>query len=245
MGILPCLSIALDKTGLVLYMSFDEGSGKTVKDLSGKGNHGSFKGNPKWVNGKIKGGIYLAEIGDFVEVADSPTLDIEKDLTLAIWANVESIPNSACAFFMKPTAYMLHTVPSGNNCQEDILVFINGDYGPWPTPNTKAVAKMNEWHHYAATYDGKKFDLYIDGKRVDGYDRNPNGKIDQDNSPLAIGRDNRDCCKERNMPCAIDEATIWSRTLSETEIRELMNGGLTAVEFQDKLSTTWGDIKGN
>lgn len=244
-GILPCLAMALDKTGLVLYFNFDEGSGKTVRDLSGKGNNGTFKGNPKWVDGKIKGGVYLAAVEDFIEVADSASLDIEQNLTLAIWANIESIPDGACALFMKPTAYMLHTVPSGQDCRIDILVFIAGNYGPWPTPNAKALAKMKEWHHYAATYDGKKFDLYIDGKRMDGYDRSPNGKIDQDNMPLAVGRDNRDCCKARNSPCTLDEASVWSRVLSEAEIKELMGGGLTAVEFNDKLSTAWGSIKSN
>jgi hypothetical protein len=245
MGILPCLAMALDKTGLVLYMNFDEGGGKTAKDLSGKGNNGELKGDAKWVKGKINGGINLGAIPDRVDVADSATLDIEQNLTLGIWANVESIPNSASALFMKPTAYMLHQVPVGDSCQIDLLVFVAAAYGPWPTPNVKAVAKMNEWHHYAVTYDGKKIDLFIDGKRMDGYDRSPNGKIDQDNSPLTIGRDTRPGCDTRNSPCTIDEVMVWSRALSEAEIKEAMNGSLSSVESNGKLSITWGDVKNN
>jgi hypothetical protein len=237
--------MALDKNGLVLYMNFDEGSGKTAKDLSNNGNNGELKGGAKWVAGKIKGGLYLGSVGDFVEAADSPSLDVDRAITLAIWANVESLPDGASAFFMKPTAYMMHEVPSGTDCKIDILIFVGANFGPWPTPNVKAVAKMGEWHHYAATYDGKKFDLFIDGKRADGYDRSPTGNIDADNMPLTIGRDSRVGCNTRNSLCTIDEASIWSRALSEAEIKELMNGGLSPVESNDKISTTWGEIKNN
>jgi len=39
---------ALDKS-ILLYFSFDAGSGRTVIDESGNGNDGTLKGNVKWV----------------------------------------------------------------------------------------------------------------------------------------------------------------------------------------------------
>ncbi|MDQ1327797.1 MAG: hypothetical protein QG641_1080 [Candidatus Poribacteria bacterium] len=239
--VFPYLAQAFDKTGLVLYLNMDEGKGDTLKDLSGNGNNGKLV-DGEWTKGQYNGGIKLSVTKDHIEVADSDSLHIEESLTLAIWANVESIPDSACALFMKPTAYMMHTVPAGKGIQPDILVFIGGNYGPWPTPN-KASAPLGEWHHFAATYDGKKFDLFIDGKRLDGYDRSPNGPIDQDKTVMFIGRDNRAGCDARNSPCSLDDAVIFNRALSEVEVKEVMGGNFLAVEPGEKLSTCWGILK--
>lgn len=235
-------ALALDKDGLVLYLPFDEGSGDTAGDVSGNGNDGALLGDAEWVEGQVGGGIYLAATADLVEVADSPTLDIEESLTLAIWANIEAMPDGSCALFQKPTAYMMHTTNGGDGCKMDPLVFIGGSYGAWPTPVTVS-APLLEWHHYAAAYDGTKYDLFIDGELIDSYDRQSGGAIDQDDNPLAIGRDNRGCCTARNMPCTIDEAQVWNRALTEDELQLVMNGELLAVDAAGKLSTSWARIK--
>lgn len=240
---LPHLARAIvDTADLVLYLPFDEGSGGEALDASGNGNDGELLGGAEWADGHIGGGVRLSEIPDWVEVADSPSLDIVESLTLAIWANIESLPDGSCALFMKPTTYMLHTTTGGVGVKMDPLVFIGGNYGAWPTPVTVS-APMGEWHHYAATYDGTEYALYIDGKLIETYERSPGGPIDQDDSPLAVGRDNRGCCSARNSPCTIDEATVWSRALSEAEIAEVMQGGFAAVEPGSKLAFTWGQIK--
>lgn len=234
--------LALNRNGLVLYLNFDEGKGDKATDLSGNNNHGKLMGGAKWVKGKINGGIYLAEIPDRVDVADSNSLDITDAITMAIWANIESLPHNWCSLFQKPTAYMLHTMAGGEGVVIDPLVFVGGSYGAWPTPVTVS-ATLKEWHHFAASYDGKRYEIYVDGKRINGYDRQKAGKIDIDDKPLAIGRDTRAGCTERNMPCTIDEASIWSRVLNEAEIKELMNGGLISVELIHKLGICWGNIK--
>lgn len=240
--VLPHVAQTLDTEGLVLYLPFDEGQGEDTADLSGNGNDGTLEGGAEWVDGYFGKGVYLAEIPDHVEVPDSPTLDIEESLTLAIWANIEGLPDGSCAFFMKATSYMLHTTTGGDGLKVDPLVFIGGSYGDWPTPVVVS-APLGEWHHYAATYDGTKYDLFIDGELKDSYDRPGGGAIDQDDNPLYIGRDNRAGCDQRNSPGTIDEAVIFSRALSEAEMAEVMTGGFTAVEAKSKLATCWSVIK--
>lgn len=240
--VLPYFAMALDMTGLVLYMNFDEGQGNTARDSSGSGNDGTLMGNATWVNGYYGGGLELLEMGDLVEVADSSSLDVTEALTLAIWARVDALPDGSCALFMKPTAYMLHTTTSDDGVKVDPLIFVNGSYGDWPTP-VNVSAPLGEWHHYTATYDNGRYAIYVDGVYVDGYDRVVAGNIDNDDNPLAIGRDNRDCCNARNSPCMIDEAMVWSRALSDAEIQEVVTGGFTSVETIGKLSTCWGNIK--
>ena len=47
--IIPSLSWAAEFTdGLIVYLSFDEGKGKTTKDVSGNKNDGTLEGPLKW-----------------------------------------------------------------------------------------------------------------------------------------------------------------------------------------------------
>jgi len=48
---------------LVLYYTFDEGKGDTVKDASQNKNDGVIKGNSKWVDGKFDKALDLPSIG--------------------------------------------------------------------------------------------------------------------------------------------------------------------------------------
>lgn len=233
---------ALDKTGLVLFLPLNEGSGNTAEDISGNGNDGELQGDAKWVDGHEGKGLRLDAAEDRILVEDSESLDIEQDITMEIWALVDGLPDGSCAFFMKPTAYMLHATTGGDGVKLDPLVFIGGDYGDWPTP-ANATASMGEWHHWAATYDGTGYKIYIDGELADEYERSPNGPIDQDDNPLAIGRDNRGCCNARNMPATIDMPRIWNRALSASEVKEAMSADLMAVQPGGKISTCWGRLK--
>ena len=85
--------------------------------------------------------------------------------------------------------------------------------------------------------------MYLDGENILDFDvkKDPrfNGVNDQD---LRIG------CAEGKPEYAfkdgfIDEVAIWSRALSETEIRTAMRGPLFSVSPKDKIATTWGNIK--
>lgn len=71
--------------GLVLYYAFDEGSGKTVTDLSKTGNDGTFMTDIKWVDGKYEGGIECDQ--DWVDSGNDDSLNITDELTLEAWVN--------------------------------------------------------------------------------------------------------------------------------------------------------------
>ena len=65
--ILSCLTVQAKitdkdidlKKGLVLYMPFDEGAGKSVADTSSNELKGSIEGNAKWVTGKFGQALQL------------------------------------------------------------------------------------------------------------------------------------------------------------------------------------------
>jgi hypothetical protein len=62
----------------VLYLSFDEGTGKKVKDQSKYGNHGEIILNTDWVDGKFGSTVKITgEATNCVVIPDSDSLKIE------------------------------------------------------------------------------------------------------------------------------------------------------------------------
>ena len=66
----------------------DEGKGNSVKALSDHKHVGKFEGKPKWAKGKYGNAVSLSGAnGGWVEVPDSPSLDITNEITLMCWVN--------------------------------------------------------------------------------------------------------------------------------------------------------------
>ena len=86
----PLLSFAQDEHTVALY-TFETGTGKVVKDLSGNKNDGELMG-PKWGEGNPGGGLVFAGNGprDFVEIPDSASLDLVEGLTVEMWLYLEA-----------------------------------------------------------------------------------------------------------------------------------------------------------
>ena len=90
----PFVSEAIEDDAMVLYFSFDEGKGKDVEDLSGKGNDGTLEGDAKWEkNGKINSALFFNEQiqKGVVAAPASDSLAITKSLTMEVWVYPESI----------------------------------------------------------------------------------------------------------------------------------------------------------
>ena len=93
----------------------------------------------------------------------------------------------------------------------------------------------------AGTYDGSDFTLYLNGQ-VDAQ-VSPGTKPDTSDNLFFIGG-----CDIGNywMSGSIDEVVLYDRPLSEKEINELMEDGMSvALDVQPggKLVTTWSQIK--
>jgi hypothetical protein len=96
LGILLCIAgpliaplVADQKLGdgaLVAHWNFEEGSGNTIKDLSGNGNHGKIISanvrEPKWGSGKFTDSMYFNE-STFVRISSSESLNrLKKQITV-------------------------------------------------------------------------------------------------------------------------------------------------------------------
>lgn len=237
------LASAKDISDAIGMWSFDDVVGDTVKDSSGKGNHGKIIGGAEIVKGKIGNAIKLNGSNQCVEVPHSDTLDLTEQVTMMCWYYWEGAGDAWQTFFSKGPM-------SGTN--ENWALFINtgGAYFHFiTTPNgarmnvdsPAGVVKKKEWQFVAGTYDGKNVRIYLDGKLIK--EQPMSGKMTPNKSALRLGH--REASSHWWMGMQ-DEMAVFKRALSEDEINAFMNEGIVkfmAVESRKKVTVTWGDIK--
>ena len=231
-------SFAQDEHTVALY-TFETGTGKTVKDLSGKGNDGKLMG-PKWGEGKPGGGLVFGGNAprDFVEIPDSESLDLVEGLTVEMWLYLEAWSTAGGTGATKETTYKV-----GPRSDKKVLIRMTTDKHAWGAAVAagKTDMPLKKWTHIAGTYDGKSGDakIYIDGV-LDGEGK-IGGNITPNDDVLWLGRGAGPFLEGR-----MDEVRISNIARSEAEIQELMNKGIKgvlAVQPQDKLTTTWAELK--
>jgi len=88
-GVKPMLGTQVDwshplSRGLVGYWSMQEGSGGTIYDISGYGNHGTLEADTHWVPGKFGPCLDFDGDGDYVQ-APNPSFASDTEGTIVLW----------------------------------------------------------------------------------------------------------------------------------------------------------------
>jgi hypothetical protein len=224
----------------------DEGSGDTVKDTSGNGNHGTII-TSKWVDGKIGKGIEFDGTGHVEIPASKTTDDFLNGFTYLLWIKPTGAPPNVNTRVIERDWH--NPAIQIGNAPTDFYgsIAVNADQAS--TNVRGGLWKMNEWCFVALTYDGTSLVLYVDGenvqeKKVDKPDAKPHAATPPANqgsiwfgSWKAAGW---------NFIGAIDEVGVFNVALSVEDLKDVMNNGLqktAAVSSIDKMAVTWGDIK--
>jgi hypothetical protein len=245
--------------GLVLYLPFDEGSGDTVSDLSGNGNDGMLVGNPEWVKGKYGNALKFngEENSNYVEVPDDPTLNPATEITCSAWIYFDTFFGSGGIISKyigsgSQRSYTIHT-HHDNALALGADISSDGVYSAGVTAvsvGTEAeTLKEGEWQHIAMTFKAGEFvRLYINGEMMGEEDATVVGSLFDNDVPLLVGTDfqiggQHRAGQPREFTGIIDEVSIYNRVLSEDEIRSLLDGVISSVDYHQKLSVTWGRIK--
>jgi len=234
---------AISDDTVVIYLSFDEGSGKEVKDQSQYGNHGEIINNTEWTDGQFKKAIKIAgENSDCVVVPMADSLIIEGEITMMAWVNSPGWEGSGDQWIDKNchnggelNSYGIGVFSNGTNIQ----MFL-GSGGARPTLTANQTPELDKWEHLAGTYDGEKMKMYLNGEMIAEQAQKFDFQGTND-SPLRVGGS-----KDRpayTFNGSIDEVIIYNRAVDEKEVNNVMNNGLAPVSLKGKLSTTWSSIK--
>ena len=240
---------------LVVYFTFDNVKGKRVVDESGNGLDAKVIENTKFVDGKYGKAVHITrETEDCVNVPADDELEIDEAITMMAWVYHEDWTGQSSQWFDKGS------YSEDFNSVYGMAVYDENDVhggGKW-LDNGSAIGlilggefqlriiiqnsmRNKTWHHIVGTCEDRNFKIYLDGEILAESEIpfNFSGVNDQD---LRIG-----CAKGRPEYAFedgfIDEVAIWSRALSEDEIKTAMRGTLFPVSPKNKVATTWGDIK--
>ena len=237
-----------DLENLVLYLPFDEGTGTTATDSSNHQNHGTLH-KTNWTEGKYGKAIELSgKPGGWVEVPDSPSLDITDEITLMAWVHPTQFTQEWLRIIVKTWAgdtapWMVYGLyqQGGSNGKVGFIVSVNGGRearcGNGPSPQLP----LNTWTHLAATYDGTRMKLYYNGELK--VETSATGKIDTNNVPLSIGKNSEG--NREHYAGLIDEVAIWNTALDASEIRKAMNGGIAVEPDIAGSKSVAADINGD
>ncbi|MBM3240202.1 LamG domain-containing protein [Candidatus Poribacteria bacterium] len=240
MMLIGTMAQALQDEMLVLYLPFDEGSGKNVKDLSQYGNDGDIVGDAKWVDGKYGKALQFTKEGDHVEVKSSDSLKLNDQITLMAWGFIEAwngggdqwIDKGAHASKASGFGLMVYQLTT--------LYFMGSDGGARHDLTTTTLPELKKWHHVAATFDGKVMIVYLNGE-VLGEKKEAFAFKGTNDLPLMVGMGvDR---PQYTFEGIIDEVVIFKTALAKNEIKEVMEGKFLAVAPHDKLSISWGRLK--
>lgn len=229
-------SLAVTKD-LQLYLPFDG----DLKDLSPNKCIVNLNGKESWVDGKFKKAMQF-DGATYLEVPDDKpgAFDNCPGLTIGVWVYQETHhDNGIVVKLLNPGVFW----PCSYNLEtwSDQLAYF--DIGP--DAGTYATTKypLNEWYYLVGVFDGAKGEdrIYVNGVLGNKNPRKepvvPDGK-----EPIFIG-----CVSPGQyfFKGALDDLVIYNRALTEAEISENMKGMVSAVNRQDKLTTTWSAIKIN
>jgi len=220
--------------GIVFLVTFDDQKGNTVKDMSGNGNNGTVVGKADWVNGKSGGGFHFDGATNITVPNAKPLSALTHPMSAGAWVNPEALVGWSVIVEMDG--------PAGWKLGFNVANAVWTTYFVLDFTAAGKVIDLGKWTNIAATWDGKQAIIYINGEPeppIAG-----GGVINVEKQPsLDIGY--RSSSKSSYYTGIMDDIYVCNRVLKQDEIKVFMSGfaGLLAVAPDDKITTTWGNIK--
>jgi len=213
--------------GLVAAYGFEETSGTTVTDASGKANNATIKEAVRIDTGKYGKALKFDGINDWVTVNDSASLALSTGMTLEAWVYPTAMTDNATVILKEANNAEVYALYADEDASLPVSYINNGSYRAVTGPNKLPV---NQWSHLVSTYDGQYQRLYVNGTEVAKSAQN--GQIQQSSGALRIGGNS---VWGEYFTGYIDEVRIYNRALTATEVG---NNSKTAVSTSSTTNTT-------
>lgn len=237
---------------LAAYWPLDESSGTSAADASGNGHTGYYSGGvsssttvaPLPVAGNLRSAQFDGTTGT-IDVTNTAGLAFTGPFTLSAWVRPTSTPDHQMGiieFFDDPgtgfiNGYFLRLGKVGNPATGHYLKLNVGDGTAQPEAAQPGVAlPLNQWTHVAGVFNGSTIEIFKNGSSVGSALAS---SVTASTSTLAIGGGTPNVFAGQ-----IDEARIYNRDLSSTEIGVLFNGqpaptNLIATPGPAQITLSW------
>lgn len=232
--------MALDN-GLVAWWRFDDGSGTTATDVTGFGHDGELtEPFPQWESeGRVAGALrFNGQSGQSVTVANKADLNPTGGISIATW------------LFADDWAGNRRVLQKGNTDNQYRLLAENGNL-VWHIANVgrleAALPPAGQWVHLAATYNGSRMILYING--VPRASLAATGSMAVTGDPIHISTKTPGAAAGDHWVGLLDDLRLYNRALGGAEVAILAEAGiadglLAHWRLDDGAGTTAADASG-
>jgi len=201
----------------------------SADDFQGN-NTGTLENGANFASAMVGQSFHLDGVDDFVQVPDNPNQS-PSSITIEMWVLAEAIDG------LRPIITKYNPLPIGSSWFVEVS---DGQirWGVFPNPTSSwrsvhtasAVISPGEWHHVAVTFDSSSaaMQVYVDSVEVPSVldSGAPVAAIADSEGPLRIGAEvNAAGTLGGVWKGLIDEAAIFDRALSASEIQAIFNSG--------------------
>ena len=216
-------ALADTTTGLVSHWKMDDGTGQVATDSVG-GNDGKLQGDATWAEGFLGGAVLLDGLGDYIDCGNKPAFNITEAVTLSAWIQARgdfAYPDWS-GIIMRGGVNIDTFALYYNGTSKQLGFKTTGATPNWfATGNNTTTALFDgDWHHVAATYDGKIKVVYLDAVPVGNVAAT--GKIETSTGRLLLGAGRDTTPPTLYLAGRIDDARLYSRALSASDVKELV-----------------------
>ena len=236
---LRALATAADPgSGLVGHWRFDGGDGRTVKDLSPRGNDGVIEaGVPRQEKGA--GSLEFDGLGSHVIIEEKSAFGFSNAITASLWVKPFELRKHTVFFGVPHTTDSWTTPMFGMYANEGRAVF--GMWGSRGVPKvlveTPAELPLQTWSLLTATYDGATVKLYLNG--APAAEAPHTGEIVRNGQPLILGRGLGDA--KPSLKGRIGELRLYACALTAEEVRALFEQTKSAFDLTGPAGAKFRD----
>jgi len=192
-----------------------------ANDIIGSDN-GTLIGGVTFAPGKVGQAFSFDGSTGYVQVPDSPSLDITGSLTLDVWVQLNRV---GYQYIMAKGDNFTGALDEYQLIASGTVEFALGDGTNIYELFGKTPLNAGEWYNIAAVYDGSTQIIYVNGTQ-DAMAAIGNITLYTNPSyPLYIAASGGGDC----LAGLIDEVQIYNRALSASEIQAIYNAGLTGA----------------
>ncbi|SMD27515.1 Concanavalin A-like lectin/glucanases superfamily protein, partial [Kibdelosporangium aridum] len=200
------------------HWKFDEGTGTTVGDSSGRGLTATMKGGTGWYGGRSGSTGWFDGTSGFAETA-GPVLNTDQSFSVAGWAYLDNLTRYVTAFGQdgnRVSAFHVQFDPTAKKW--GVVVPKEDTDNPDLDYLMSAEPAVAGWHHLAVVYDSglQQLRLYVNGL-LSGVQVGVN--IGASAGVFSMGRCRWNGANGCFFPRGVDEVRAFRKPLSDAEVR--------------------------